>query len=63
MRPCNVCGESSCVCQKSAGPSAMWLTKHCATEGCNTTIRWPSHRPMGEPTCKWCQEKANEVGA
>lgn len=57
---CPKCSEVPCVCRELASPSAaalIWLTKHCATEGCNTTIRWRASQPMGLPTCKWCQEK------
>lgn len=61
MRLCNVCGEMNCTCAKATpqSPQAYWLTAHCATEGCNTTIRWPYNKPMGEKTCRWCQEREN----
>lgn len=62
MRLCNVCGEQDCTCKKTLpqSPQAFWLTAHCATEGCNTTIRWPYNKPMGLKICKWCQEKENQ---
>lgn len=63
MRLCNVCGELNCACAKPStqSPQAYWLTAHCATQDCNTTIRWPYNKPMGEKTCKWCQERAGEA--
>jgi hypothetical protein len=58
---------TACVCgwmKKGSpqSPMAYWLTAHCATEGCNTTIRWPYNKPKGLDVCKWCQEKENEQG-
>ena len=58
---CPKCYEMPCLCAGSKITQSLWLTKHCKTTGCNTTIRWPSTKPMGEPTCKWCQKKDDDV--
>ena len=59
---CPKCYEMPCLCVSSSKASQpLWLTKHCATTGCNTTIRWMYTQTMGEAICKWCQKKEDAV--
>lgn len=61
---CPKCNESPCQCggtkSSTQSPQAYWLTAYCATDGCNTTIRWPYNKPMGLRMCKWCMEREDD---